>query len=100
MPLGVRIGCATTFSLKVPVINFTAWTEVRFRGKALPVPALIGLSTVMHRDTCGFAEEFIMRGLVRVLKSSSSTDIANKYSPIGWSSYDILRQLPKRWSAP
>jgi hypothetical protein len=47
----------------------------------------------MHGNACGFAEELVMRGLIRVLKSSPSADIVNKDCSIGWSSDDIVQEL-------
>jgi hypothetical protein len=47
----------------------------------------------MHGNACGLAEELIMRGLVRVLKSSPSANIVNKDCAIRWSSDDILQEL-------
>jgi hypothetical protein len=52
-----------------------------------------GLSAVMHRNACGLAEELVMRGLIRVLKSSPSAYIVNKNCAIGWSSDHILQEL-------
>jgi hypothetical protein len=60
-------------------------------------PAVVrkGLSAVIHGNTCGFAEELVMCGLVRVRKSSPSADIVNKDCTIGWSSGDISQELLK-----
>jgi hypothetical protein len=49
----------------------------------------------VDRSACGFAEELVMRGLIRILKPSPSADIVDKNCPIGWSSDDILQELLK-----